>query len=233
MNGVLGHIWLSTCKLNWAKESPEDGEMNEMTLPSRHRIRNSSPVALRLSTLPLGHGGSPQYWLSHVDGEEAFLFLSNGRDREPNPELWRERQRWLIWLIETWIPERETSGIILCPSNPWISWLITPPPLPPGGGGGGVRVVWGARSKAGWQHHKMPANTGVLGATEWRVNSGSQRWYSIGIGQTCYVSRCTSQVFDLRRDKSPPINHPGRKNPFKHRGVYLKHVSYIWINFYF
>ena len=30
-----------------------------------HRIRNSSPGGLRPSTLPLGHGGSPQYWL-HV-----------------------------------------------------------------------------------------------------------------------------------------------------------------------
>ena len=27
------------------------------------------------------------------DGEETFFFLSNRRDREPNPELWRERQR--------------------------------------------------------------------------------------------------------------------------------------------
>ena len=50
-------------------------------------------LGLRPSTLPLGHAGSPQYWLSHVDGGETFLFLSNRRDREPNPELWRERQR--------------------------------------------------------------------------------------------------------------------------------------------
>ena len=28
---------------------------------TRHRIRNSSPGGLRPSTLPLGHGGSPQY----------------------------------------------------------------------------------------------------------------------------------------------------------------------------
>ena len=48
--------------------------MIEMTLSSRHRIRNSSPGGLRPSTLPLGHGGSPQYWLSHVDGEKHFLF---------------------------------------------------------------------------------------------------------------------------------------------------------------
>ena len=43
-----------------------------MTLSSRHRIRNSSPDGLRPNTLPLGHGGSPQ-WLSHVDGEETFF----------------------------------------------------------------------------------------------------------------------------------------------------------------
>ena len=67
--------------------------MIDMTLSSRHRIRNSSPGSLRPSTLPLGHGGSPQYKLSHVDGEETLLFFSNRRDREPNPELWRERQR--------------------------------------------------------------------------------------------------------------------------------------------
>ena len=40
---------------------PEDGKMIEMTLSSRHRIRNSSPGGLRPGTLPLGHGGSPQY----------------------------------------------------------------------------------------------------------------------------------------------------------------------------
>ena len=36
-------------------EPAEDGEMNEMTLLSRHRIRNSIPGGLRLSTLPLAH----------------------------------------------------------------------------------------------------------------------------------------------------------------------------------
>ena len=39
--------------------------MIEMTLSSRHRIRNSSPGGLRPSTLPLGHGGSPQYVVCH------------------------------------------------------------------------------------------------------------------------------------------------------------------------
>ena len=77
----LGYFYISL------SSDYEDCEMIEMTLSSRHRIRNSSPGGLRL-TRYLGHGDSPQYWLSHVDG-----VLSNRRDREPNPELWRERRR--------------------------------------------------------------------------------------------------------------------------------------------
>ena len=77
-----------------------------MTLSSRHRIRNSSPGGLRPSTLPFGHGGSPQYWLLHVDGGETFLFLSNRRDREPNPELWRERH---VPLTVTGVPLAQES----------------------------------------------------------------------------------------------------------------------------
>ena len=37
-----------------AVEPSEDDEMNEMTLPSRHGIRDSSPGGLRSSTLHLG-----------------------------------------------------------------------------------------------------------------------------------------------------------------------------------
>ena len=57
-----------------------------MTLSSRHSIWNSSPGGLRPSTLPLGHGGSPQYWLSHVDGEETFCFFQTAEtgNRAPN-----------------------------------------------------------------------------------------------------------------------------------------------------
>ena len=65
--------------------------MIEMTLSSRHMIRNSSPGGLRPSTLPLGHGGSPQYWLSHVDGEETF-FVSFKPPRpgiEPRTLAWK------------------------------------------------------------------------------------------------------------------------------------------------
>ena len=85
MNRALGHL---CAHIGWTGpgEPPEDGVMIEMTLSSRHRIRNSSPGGLRPSTLPLGHGGSPQYWLSHVDGEETF-FVSFKPPR-PGTEPW-------------------------------------------------------------------------------------------------------------------------------------------------
>ena len=60
MNRALGHL-CAHIGYTGPGEPPEDGEMIEMTLSSRHRIRNSSPGGLRPSTLPLGHGGSPQY----------------------------------------------------------------------------------------------------------------------------------------------------------------------------
>ena len=90
--------------------------MIEMTLSSRHRIRNSSPGGLRPSTLPLGHGGSPQYWLSHVDGEDTFLFLSNRRVREPNPELWRDIGPYSKLLICPWRDSTQDSKF-----EPWRS----------------------------------------------------------------------------------------------------------------
>ena len=55
------------------------------------QTQDSSPGGLRPSTLPLGHGGSPQYWVLHVDGEETLFFLLNSRDREPSPELQRSQ----------------------------------------------------------------------------------------------------------------------------------------------
>ena len=62
-----------------------------MILSSRHRIRNSSPGGLRPSTLPLGHGGSPQYRLSHVDGEETFFvsFKPPRPGTEPRTLAWK------------------------------------------------------------------------------------------------------------------------------------------------
>ena len=61
INGVLGHL-CAHIGYTGPGQHREDGEMNEITLPSRHRIRNSSPGGLRSSTLPLGHGGIPQYF---------------------------------------------------------------------------------------------------------------------------------------------------------------------------
>ena len=60
MNRALGHLCAHIGSTG-PGEPPEDGEMIEITLSSRHRIQNSSPGGLRPSTLPLGHGSSPQY----------------------------------------------------------------------------------------------------------------------------------------------------------------------------
>ena len=62
-----------------------------MTLSSRHKIRNLSHGGLRPSTLPLGHRGSPQYWLSHVDGEETFFvsFKPPRPGAEPRALAWK------------------------------------------------------------------------------------------------------------------------------------------------
>ena len=90
MNRALGHL---CAHIGWTGpgEPPEGGEMIEMTLSSRHRIRNSNPGGLRPSTLPLGHGGSPQYWLSHVDGEETFFvsFKPPRPGTEPRTLAWK------------------------------------------------------------------------------------------------------------------------------------------------
>ena len=56
-------------------EPPEDGEMNEMTLPFSHRIRNKITGGLRSNTLPLGHRGSHNVTSLRVNGEETFCFF--------------------------------------------------------------------------------------------------------------------------------------------------------------
>ena len=66
--------------------------MIEITLSFWHRIRNSSPGGLRPSTLPLGHGGSPQYWLSHVDGEETVFVSFKPPRTEPESGWWHCRK---------------------------------------------------------------------------------------------------------------------------------------------
>ena len=75
---------LCTYRLNWAKRTSWGwwDDWDDTVLQTQDS--KFEPWRSRPSTLPLGHGGSPQYWLSHVDGEETFLFLSNRRDWEPN-----------------------------------------------------------------------------------------------------------------------------------------------------
>ena len=60
--------------------------MIEMTLSSRHRIRNSSPGGLRPSTLPLGHGGSPHFRLM-TQTDVVVLDFSKAFDVVPHQRL--------------------------------------------------------------------------------------------------------------------------------------------------
>ena len=72
--GVLEMKWkecdfrppLCTYRLNWARRTSW-GWWDE----------NSSPGGLRLSTLPLDHGGSPQYWIYTSERGINILFLWN------------------------------------------------------------------------------------------------------------------------------------------------------------
>ena len=78
-------------EMKWNESGFRPPEDDEMTLSSRHRIRNSSPGGLWPSTLPLGHGGSPQYWVSHVVREETFCFFQTAEigNRTPNSIAWK------------------------------------------------------------------------------------------------------------------------------------------------
>ena len=70
MNRTLGHLCPHIDKTG-PGEPPEDGEIYEMTLSSRHSIRNSSPGGLRQSTLPLGHETGNRTPNSSVKGSGA------------------------------------------------------------------------------------------------------------------------------------------------------------------
>ena len=84
---------LRTYRLNWARRASWGwwDEWDEPALHTGFEIRTQG--ALRASTLPRGHGGSPQYWVLRVYGEETFLFLSNRRDRET---------QWAQWTFRLW-----------------------------------------------------------------------------------------------------------------------------------
>ena len=87
MSGGLGHLCVHIC-WNEPREPPEDGVMNEVTLPSRHRIRNSSPGGLRPSTLSLAHRGSPQYYIFTSERGSNNLVLWNLNAPGPQPCSW-------------------------------------------------------------------------------------------------------------------------------------------------
>ena len=61
-------------------EPAENDEMNQMTL--RTEIQDSNPGDLRLSTLPLGHGGSQNTESLRVSGKETFVSLKPGYQNE-------------------------------------------------------------------------------------------------------------------------------------------------------
>ena len=69
--------WSLYCWLSGPGEPAENGEMNQMTIPSRHRIQISSPGGLLPSTLPLGHGGSPTQILNVLEWAGTKLFVWN------------------------------------------------------------------------------------------------------------------------------------------------------------
>ena len=58
MSGFLGHL-CAHIGLTGPGAPLEDGEMYEVTLPSRHSAQNSNPDGMGPSTLRLGHGASP------------------------------------------------------------------------------------------------------------------------------------------------------------------------------
>ena len=74
MNGVLNHPCAHISRTG-PGESPEDSEMNGVTLPTRHSIRNSNPRDLRPSMLPLGQGGYPQYLIFTSEQGRYGFFL--------------------------------------------------------------------------------------------------------------------------------------------------------------
>ena len=77
--------------------------------PSRHRIRYLNPGGLRPSTLPFGHGGSPQYCVLRVDGEENFLFFF----KPPRPGTEPRTPAWKAAVLTTTLgptPAREGGG---------------------------------------------------------------------------------------------------------------------------
>ena len=100
-----------TCSFNYCTrppaltgpgKPPEDDEMTQMNLPSRHRIRNSNPGGPKPSTLPLGLGDIHTTESLLVGGGETFSFVDAWR-----PE-WRKSHK-LQPGIPRWTNTRSTG----------------------------------------------------------------------------------------------------------------------------
>ena len=76
MNGVLIEL-LCTYRLKWARRT--SWRWWDKWDDSALQTRNSSPGGLRSSTLPLGHGGSPQYWIITSERRRNIFFFETWR----------------------------------------------------------------------------------------------------------------------------------------------------------
>ena len=70
-------------------EPPEDGEINEMTLSTRHRVRISSTGSPRSSTPPLGHEAPHNTEFYTWMGKKHFCFFQTAEtgNRTPNSSV--------------------------------------------------------------------------------------------------------------------------------------------------
>ena len=156
-----------------------------MTLPSRRRIQNSRRGGLRPKMLPLGHRGSPQYWIFTSERGRNILFLWNlkarvgGRTRDhllskqaalttaPGPRLDRRRHRIKLTPLE-WRRLRVTSE----------NWALGPAWWLPG-----ASVINTTRSQQTRVIDSMLFNVGQLSTTL------AQHWTSIGsTARVCWVA---------------------------------------------
>ena len=90
-------------RLNWARRTSR-GWWNEWddTVIQTHEIRNSSPGGLRPSTLPLGHGGSPQYWF-RIGRNNIWGWL----DQSDETALQTQDSRFEVWGREHYLSVTE------------------------------------------------------------------------------------------------------------------------------
>ena len=106
MKGVLGHVFVHTGQTG-PREPPEDGEMNQLALPS-YRIWNiSRPGGLMPRTLPHGHGTFHPRWPGHVRQKQKTLCQYG---TPPAKMLFRSGWENLWENLFLWNPNTESEG---------------------------------------------------------------------------------------------------------------------------